>query len=427
MEVSDLIELTSSDLRALIVVLRSPQDGDALITIRTGEIESLIDTMGLERIHTETITLREITPATLISSGKTEDLAMLVEELEPDTVVFDTFLSPRQQRNLEKIFDCAVIDREEVILQIFSNHAQTREARLQIDLAYALYSLPRLTRAWTHLSRQQGGAKGTRGEGETQLEVDRRLVRDRITRIEKELAVVRRQRSVQRKNRVDGIHPLIAVVGYTNAGKSSLLKSLTDSDIYVENKLFATLEPVTRKVQLPSGRTVLMSDTVGFVQNLPHHLVESFKSTLEEVLFADILIHVVDASHPDPLSCYETTLEVLHELGIGDKPVINVINKIDAIENQFAYQRMRHELEDIVEISVKERIGYETLLKRIEDTVFSDTVELNLLIPYEEGRLVSLLHSRGEIFSTEYKESGVAVRAAIPHSLLESYIRYAQA
>ena len=382
--------------------------------------------MGLDCRMLEIFPVREISPATYITRGKTEQLRELVEDHEVEIVVFDTFLSPRQQRNLEQILSCAVIDREEVILQIFSDHARTREARLQTDLAYALYSLPRLTRAWTHLSRQRGGAKGTRGEGETQLEVDRRLVRARINRIEKELAEVRKQRSVQRKNRLDSSKRLIAVVGYTNAGKSSLLNSLCDSDIHVEDKLFATLEPVTRDIVLPSGRSVLISDTVGFVQNLPHHLVESFKSTLEEVAFADVLIHVIDASHPDPLTCYETTRQVLHELSITDTPTINVINKIDAVENQFIYQRMRHELEDVVEISVREHLGYEKLLSRIEAEVSSRSVEMNLLLPYEEGRLLSLLHDTAQILSTEYTENGVALHVTVPRSLVDSCISYTQ-
>ncbi|MBN2859786.1 MAG: GTPase HflX [Sphaerochaetaceae bacterium] len=400
---------------------------ESVIEIRMGEITALTDTMGLECLSVEIYPVRDISPATYITQGKTEQLRELVEDSEAEIVVFDTFLSPRQQRNLEQILSCAVIDREEVILQIFSDHARTREARLQTDLAYALYSLPRLTRAWTHLSRQRGGAKGTRGEGEKQLEVDRRLVRDRINRIEKELAVVRRQRSVQRKNRLDSSKSLVAVVGYTNAGKSSLLNSLCDSDIHVEDKLFATLEPVTRNIVLPSGRSVLVSDTVGFVQNLPHHLVESFKSTLEEVTFADVLIHVIDASHPDPLACYETTRQVLHDLEITDTPTINVINKIDAIENQFVYQRMKHELADVVEISVKEHLGYETLLSRIEEAVFARSLEMNLLLPYGEGRLLSLLHEQAEILSTEYKENGVALHVAVPRSLVDSCISYAQA
>ncbi len=422
----NLIELNSSPLRAILIIPRSPQDGDAQDELRKGEIESLVTTIGLESVVSVLITLREIYPATLISSGKVDLVSELIDIHEADVVVFDTSLSPRQQRNLEAATGCAVIDREEVILQIFSSRAKTREARLQIDLAYALYSLPRLTRAWTHLSRQQGGAKGTRGEGETQLEVDRRLVRERINRIEKELAVVRKQRSTQRKGRIDSSYPLVAVIGYTNAGKSSLLKSLTGSDIYVEDKLFATLEPVTRKVVLPSGRTILMSDTVGFVQNLPHHLVESFKSTLEEVLYADVLLHVIDASHPDPATCYETTLSVMHDLNAGDKPVINVINKIDAIENQFAYRRIRHEIENVIEISVKEERGFDELYRRLEEELFRDSVEMDLLIPYDQGRMVSLLHSRGTVISSEYKESGVSLRAAVPHSLLESFALYAE-
>jgi GTP-binding protein HflX len=380
--------------------------------------------MGGEIADTITIHLNHIISGTLLGSGKIEELQQIISHLEIDCVVFDCDVSPRQQRNLEELFDCAVIDRQEVILQIFSNTARTKESTLQVALARSLYSLPRLTRKWTHLSRQQGGAKGTRGEGEKQLEIDKRIVNRNIIAIKGELKKIEKQRQVQRKNRHISSIVTAAVVGYTNAGKSSLLKALSHSDVLVEDKLFATLEPVTRKVTLSNGSQILMSDTVGFVSNLPHHLVESFKSTLEEVAYSDLIIHLIDASHPDMYQCYETTREVLSSLGCQNHPTLYVINKIDSIENPFMYNRLMHELPHVVSISVKEEIGLERLQEAIV-SVLSETYKgATLIIPYSHQELLAALRTKGSIISIEYEETGAKVEAKIPPQMYEQVERY---
>ena len=397
---------------------------DTQLERRGGEMRSLVSTMGGEIADTITIHLNHIISGTLLGSGKIEELQQIISHLEIDCVVFDCDVSPRQQRNLEELFDCAVIDRQEVILQIFSNTARTKESTLQVALARSLYSLPRLTRKWTHLSRQQGGAKGTRGEGEKQLEIDKRIVNRNIIAIKGELKKIEKQRQVQRKNRHISSIVTAAVVGYTNAGKSSLLKALSHSDVLVEDKLFATLEPVTRKVTLSNGSQILMSDTVGFVSNLPHHLVESFKSTLEEVSFSDLIIHLIDASHPDMHQCYETTREVLSSLGCQNHPTLYVINKIDSIENPFMYNRLMHELPHVVSISVKEEIGLERLQEAIVSVLSETYKEATLIIPYSHQELLAALRTKGSIISIEYEETGAKVEAKIPPQMYEQVERY---
>jgi len=293
-----------------------------------------------------------------------------------------------------------------------------------VALARSLYSLPRLKRRWTHLSRQQGGAKGTRGEGEKQLEIDKRIVNRNIQVIKNELKKIDRQRQVQRKNRQSSPIINVAIVGYTNAGKSSLLKALSNSDILVEDKLFATLEPVTRKVTLLGNYQILLSDTVGFVSKLPHHLVESFKSTLEEVSYSDVIIHLLDASHPDMYQCYETTREVLFSLGCEHIPTVYVINKIDSIENPFIYNRLMHELSTAVPISVKDNLGIENLQRTLIETVSESFIYITLLIPYSHQKILSTLHTQGSVISVEYLEEGAKVEARIPPRIFEKVNLY---
>ncbi|MEA5032813.1 MAG: GTPase HflX, partial [Sphaerochaeta sp.] len=290
-----LIQIDQLQTKAFVVVIRPQGEEIRRSQARLEELLSLVQTMGAEIVSSLVIPLRETNAATLIGSGKVAELDALAKEAGADCIIFDRDLPPRVQRNLEQTMDIAVIDRQEVILQIFSDRAATKEAVLQVALARQEYSLPRLTRKWTHLSRQRGGTKGTRGEGETQLEIDRRIVLNKITVLKDELKKVEAQRAIQRKSRSNGTLPTAAIVGYTNAGKSSLLNLLSKSDVLVENKLFATLDPTTRKVALPRGGDMLISDTVGFVSDLPHQLVDAFKSTLEEARYDDFIIHVVDA------------------------------------------------------------------------------------------------------------------------------------
>lgn len=312
----------------------------------------------------------------------------------------------------------AVIDRQEVILQIFSDRAATREATLQVALARMEYSLPRLTRKWTHLSRQQGGAKGTRGEGETQLEIDRRIVTNRIVALKDELKKVEAQRTVQRKNRLSSTIPTAAVVGYTNAGKSSLLNLLCASDVLVEDKLFATLDPITRKLVLPHKSEMLLTDTVGFISNLPHQLVDAFKSTLEEAQFNDFIVHVCDASHPDMLSCFDTTMEVLESLGCGEKPMVVFINKMDAVHNEFAIAKIVERYPKTILGSVKQKMGIDELALTLEAKANQTHPERLYHFPNNRHDLVALIRNNGTLIDVQYLDDWIAVRARVPERLV---------
>src|ERR1700674_5618309 len=297
------------------------------------ELDALVDTLEIPVIDRLLVKVQARNARYFVGSGKAEEIAEHAKQLEVDVIVFDNGLSPAQQRNWEALSGMAVIDRQEVILDIFAKRAQTREARLQVDLARMEYSLPRLTRAWSHLSRQ-GGGLGGKGEGETQLETDRRLIRKQIDRLKSDLELVRLRRATQRKQRQRLPLPSAAIVGYTNVGKSALLKKLTGAHVLVEDKLFATLDTTTRRVMLPSGQSLLLTDTVGFIRNLPHRLIEAFKATLEEAVLSDFLIHVLDASHPRVFDFYQTTMRVLGELGADAKRMITVLNKIDLVEDE---------------------------------------------------------------------------------------------
>ncbi len=388
------------------------------------ELKSLAITIDCTIVEQLIIPIRTYNAATLIGKGKVEELTELIEEKEIDFVIFESDLKPRVQRNLENIFDVAVIDRQEVILQIFSDRAATKEAVLQVALARQQYSLPRLERKWTHLSRQRGGMRGTRDAGETQLEIDRRLVLTKIANLKKELAKVVGQREIQRKSRVETSIATAAIVGYTNAGKSSLLNLLSESDVFVENKLFATLDPTTRKISLPKGSSLLITDTVGFVSNLPHQLVEAFKSTLEEAVYADIIIHVVDAAHPDMLQCYETTKEVLQSLDSLDKPTALFINKSDAIYDMDSLNQIVSENPNAIVGSVRKNKNIDKLLDEIENLIALDYVDLKFLFPHSKGDLVALLRKEGLITTIDYVDNGTYIEAKVPPHLRAKLERY---
>src|SRR3984957_2333877 len=325
---ADFLPTLPKAQRAFLIGVQTPEmpegEGEELLA----ELTELVENLGLSVVRTVFVKLRAPSPALFLGKGKSEELAALANEDEAEVIVFDSALSPAQQRNWEELAGMAVIDRQEVILEVFADRAHTREAVLQVALARMEYSLPRLTRAWTHLSRQRGkGSMG--GEGETQLEQDRRRVRNRIAHLKEELAQVVRQRAVQRTRRVRVPLPTASIVGYTNAGKSSLLNALTGSSVLAENKLFATLDPTTRQLVLPCNQKLLVDDTVGFIRRLPHGLVEAFKAPLGGVLVADFLIHVADITSPHFEKHRATTLSVLAELGAGDRPDVNVFNKVD--------------------------------------------------------------------------------------------------
>lgn len=390
------------------------------------ELVELVSTLGIAISGQACVFVRDRNKRYLTGSGKAHELIEEAKQTGADCIVFDNELAPAQQRAWEEEGDITVIDREEVILDIFRMRAQTREARLQVELARMQYSLPRLARMWSHLDRQRGGSGGgkgggaaSRGEGEQQIEVDRRLARGRIERIKEELDDVRRVRQTQRKQRTDEGICQASIVGYTNAGKSSLLNLLAGSDVLAEDKLFATLDPTTRRIELPDGQTLLLTDTVGFVRNLPHRLVEAFKATLEEAVLADFLIHVLDASAPEVYAFHETTLSVLRELGAADKPTITVLNKIDLLAGDQArlHELKRHFDRDSVLVSVHTGEGIPALIDRLMDLMIDRVSRLHLRLPQARQDLVALLHREGKVLSTEYDGNDVLVTTIIPHPL----------
>lgn len=355
------------------------KSAEALKEIEEKELKSLVETIFLKPLSSLRFRIAKENPATLVGSGQLEKIAQAIEEEGADLVVFNSAVSPRIQRNLEAALNTCVIDRSEVIIQIFADRAQTREAVLQAELARLEYSMPRLTRRWTSLAQQRGGAKGTRGAsrgaGEKKLELDRRRLKTEIAKLKKEVERVRLQRSEQRKTRLNGDKKIGAIVGYTNAGKSSLLKKLSGVEVFTEDKLFATLDAETRKVFLQTGEKniqILLTDTVGFVSNLPHQLIDAFRSTLEEAALADFLIIVCDAAHPAMPECLEVTKKVLDELSCSDKPSIIAINKMDDVFDEAQLLNLKERYPEAVEISVTTGQGLEGLKKKITDIIIFD-------------------------------------------------------
>jgi GTP-binding protein HflX len=334
-------------------------------------------------------------------------------------VVFDDALSPAQQRNWERDTKLRVIDRQEVILDIFASRASTREAVLQVELARLEIQLPRLKRLWSHLDRQRGGGATQRDAGETQIEMDRRLLRKRIAKVREDLESVRRQRATQRKQRHRVPLPMAAIVGYTNAGKSSLLNKLAGTDLLAANKLFATLDPTTRRLSLPNGCVLLLTDTVGFVRRLPHQLVDAFKSTLEEAVQADFLIQVMDISSPEHEAHWQTTRHVLAEIGASEKPIVTVFNKIDVCDNStVAAVRERHPSASFISAHTGE--GMDALLAKLEQKAGEQHHPAQLFIPHERHDFLGKLHAAGAILSEKHEDTGVRVEALLPPRLLSA-------
>jgi GTP-binding protein HflX len=420
---ADFLPTLPKAQRAFLIGVQTQQmpagEGEELLA----ELTELVENLGLAISRATLVRLRDPSPALLLGKGKAEELAAQAKEEGAEVIVFDSALSPAQQRNWEELAGMAVIDRQEVILEVFADRAHTREAVLQVALARMEYSLPRLTRAWTHLSRQRGrGSMG--GEGETQLEQDRRVVRDRIAHLKKELAQVVRQRGVQRTRRVRVPLPTASIVGYTNAGKSSLLNKLTGSHVMAENKLFATLDPTTRQLLLPGNQKLLLTDTVGFIRRLPHGLVEAFKATLEEVLVADFLIHVVDITSPHFEKHRATTLGVLAELGAGDSPVVNVFNKVD-LADAGEIRAARQAVPDALFVSAVTGKGIEGLEERFREMIAHGLGTVRVLIPLDRYDLVARLHALGHVQEQEHREDGVLVTGRFPPSqagMLEPFI-----
>jgi GTP-binding protein HflX len=406
------------------------------------ELALLCETAGLEVVGEMTQTLETPNPNTYIGSGKVEELLNWQTALNFDVVVFDDELSPRHQRELEEALgeNVMVLDRSALILDIFAQHAQTREGALQVELAQYQYRLPRLTRMWTHLARQAGGGTGRsgnggvglRGPGEKQLEIDRQRIREHVTHLRRDLEVVRAQRAQHRAQRRRNEIPVVAIVGYTNAGKSTLLNALSNANVLVENKLFATLDPTTRRVRLPGGHMVLFTDTVGFIQKLPTQLVAAFRATLEEITEADALLQVVDVTHPEALAQAQTVIDTLAELGAGDKPMVIALNKSDRLAREESRPTGTHVprftpqglLSDGVPVSALRKTGLDDLLKEVEQVLYERMVPLKVRLPYKAGDLMALFRREGVVDIEVPEEHGIVLTGRIPGRLLDTFKPY---
>ena len=430
-----MIETEAPAERALLVgVQLKSQQGGWDVQDSLQELAQLARTAGLEVAGQTWQRVDQYHPATLVGSGKAEELAELRRDLACDVLIMDEELSPRQLRNLEELIgeNFKVLDRTSLILDIFAQHARTREGQLQVELAQYQYRLPRLTRAWTHLARQAGGGAarggsggvGLRGPGETQLESDRREINRRIAQIKGDLEQVRRHRALHRRQRQRSAIPVIAIVGYTNAGKSTLLNALSGAGVLVEDKLFATLDPTTRRVLLPSGREALFSDTVGFIQKLPTQLVAAFRATLEEISEADLLLHVVDITHPQVSEQSEAVMDTLADLEVIDRPMLYVLNKIDRLKDRDVLDDWLEEYPGSVSISATHGQGLEKLLKGVEDILKENLVYVTLRLPYDRGDLAALFHQQGTVVKMTHEGEGTRIEGYLPRRWLEEVRPY---
>ena len=429
-EIYDTMKVSPTRAFLVGVKLKDELQSDAESSLE--ELRRLAETAGME-VLAEIIQPKETPdPAYFIGRGKLEEAEAIVSELKVEAVIFDNDLTPAQTRNLEKVLDIVVVDRTSLILQIFAQRAQTKAAKLQVDLAQLQYALPRLTRMWTHLSRlgtgggTAGGSAGraggvVRGPGETQLQIDRRLIHSQISRVKKALQKVEKHRRVQRKQRQEMIN--VSLVGYTNAGKSTLFNALTSEKRLAEDKLFATLDPTTRLLDLPDNRHVLLSDTVGFLKKLPHHLVASFKATLEEVAEADLLLHVVDVAHPEAESQIDAVDEVLKELDAFERPTLMVFNKVDLLENEEYTQLFRNKYPDSLAISAQNGTGLEALKDLLAERFSTQDVEVSLALSYQDGKALDYLYKHGEVFDTDYQGESIRVKAKLPQRYLKALDR----
>jgi len=398
--------------RAFLLGFRGPGETIDMAEAHLTELRGLVESLGILVVGTMLIALKVVKTRSLIGRGKVEEVARRIDDVDADLVVSDADLSPAQQRNLENEWDITVIDRCELILDIFANRASTREAVIQVALARMQYTLPRLTRAWTHLSRQRGGARGNRGKGETQLESDHRLVQDRIASLKKDLIKVREQRDARRKRRFDNAIPSVSLVGYTNAGKSSLLNSICGSDVLVEDRLFATLDPTTRSFDGPGNRRVLFTDTVGFIRKLPHALVDAFRSTLEEAIFADVILHVADAGSSELDQHIATTESVLMELGAGGKARILALNKADALSpNQREDLALRYPAG--IFVSARRGLGLDSLTRAVFRALDVGKSTASLFLPPHRWNLRARLYRESRVLEETFDKSGARLLVRI--------------
>jgi GTP-binding protein HflX len=403
--------------RAILVGVELPSNKHTIsLEDSLEELERLAQTAGADVAQKFTQQLRSITPATLVGRGKVEEIHASVNQLHPDLVIFDEDLTPAQQRNLEATFKVRVIDRSQLILDIFAQRARSNEGKLQVELAQLEYLLPRLTRQWTHLSRLGGGI-GTRGPGETQLEVDRRRIREKISYLKRRLKIVERTRSLQRKERGAVPFATVALVGYTNAGKSTLMNALTRAGVLVEDKLFATLDPTLRSLRLPNGDKIMIADTVGFINKIPHSLVEAFKSTLEEVMSADLLLHLADMSSPLVDEQIGVIEEVLREIGAGEFPTIIVPNKIDLLPEPPQHLFKNRNKDEVCPISALTGAGIKELLEIISARLDRGKERIHLCLSSSQGALLSLLRERGRVEHEIYNGDLVQITAMVTPKL----------
>jgi len=396
------------------------------------ELALLADTAGLDVVGQISQRMTAPNPKTYIGSGKVEEIKALAGEVKADVILFDNELSPRHLREFEKIFDnqARIVDRTALILDIFALHAGTREGALQVELAQYEYLLPRLTRAWTHLARQAGGGGGRagsvggvglRGPGETQLEVDRREIRRRIGHLKKEIEKVRVHRQQYRSRRKRSRIPVVALVGYTNAGKSTLINRLADAEVYVADQLFATLDPTTRRIELPGGQPALITDTVGFIQKLPTELIAAFRATLEEIAEADLLLHLIDVTHPSAYAHSEAVLQTLHEIDADHIPILTVLNKIDLLPEPENALEITSGFPNSVAISALKGYGIPDLLVTVNQQLYENYTPLTVRLPYNEGGLIALFHDQGRIERVEQEHGGTLIKGRLPGRIVARY------
>ncbi len=408
----ELYEIKEKEER-LILVGVSVSDGDDTAD-SLDELEELAKTAGAETVMKVIQNRESAHPGTYIGKGKIEEVKELLYKLEATGVVCDDELSPAQLKNLEDALEAKVMDRTILILDIFAQHATTKEGKIQVELAQLKYRATRLVGMRNSMSRLGGGI-GTRGPGEKKLEVDRRLIRDRISQLKRELADVNQYRETSRELRSKGTIPIAAIVGYTNAGKSTLLNRLTSAGVLEEDKLFATLDPTTRNLTLPSGQQLLLTDTVGFIRKLPHHLIEAFRSTLEEAKYADIILHVVDSSNPSAYKQMHVVYETLSQLGVKNKPVVTAFNKQDLLETELIIKDFK--ADKIVKISAKEMRGLDELQEIFEEILRERKILMEKVFSYQEAGKIQLIRKYGQLLCEEYREEGIYVKAYVPKEI----------